>query len=128
MTSTKGTIFYVEDDKFLADLLKAKLVSTGYEVHYYDEGQKAYDALDTVEADSFVIDLLLPNVDGFQIIEKIRSMDAHKEKAIWVFSNYGDQESIDKAFSAGADKYLVKSSFVPDELIAEMEGYVREKK
>ena len=119
--ASKGTIFYVEDDKFLSDLLAAKLSSSGYAVEFHDDGQAAIDNLDDSQADLFIIDLLLPKVDGFEVISHIREHDKHKEKQVWVFSNYGDQDNIDKAFENGADKFLTKSSFVPDELISEID-------
>ncbi len=71
----KTKIFYVEDDKTLSFITKECLETYGFEVSHYDNGQDAVNNIQMPQPDIYLLDIMLPKVDGFAIAEKIRKID-----------------------------------------------------
>jgi len=116
-------ILLVEDDPFLADIYKTKLNSEGFEVEVAEDGEKGLKKLEEKNFDLLVLDLVLPEISGYEILEKIRGK--FKDLKILVLSNLSQKEEIQRAFDLGVDKYLVKAYFTPSEVVKEIKNLIK---
>ena len=111
-------VLLVEDDTFLREICSKKLTKEGYTVYEAVDGEEALDGVKAVKPDIILLDIILPAIDGFQILSHIRK-DKNKEIAkipIIMLSNLGQDDDIKKAMDAGANDYLVKAHFTTKEI------------
>jgi len=111
-------ILVVEDDEKIARLLKIVLEENGYEVEVAHDGEKAIYLYETYDPHLIVLDLMLPKIDGFTILEKIREND--EEIGIIVLTARGEVENRVKGLKKGADDYIPKPFHI-EELLARIE-------
>ncbi len=109
----KYIINLVEDEKNLADILKAYMIREGWDVHHFADGQDAYDAISHAAPHIWVLDIMLPNLDGYQLLKAIKS----KSDTPVIFISARDKD-LDRVLGLelGSDDYLAKP-FLPEELI-----------
>ena len=114
-------ILIVEDQKELADLLVKRLKSF-FSADVCTDGQSALDYVNTYTYSALILDIMLPKVDGFTVVRKIRN--SGNDVPILLLTARGDLEDRVKGLNAGADDYLVKP-FEFDELLARLLALVR---
>ncbi|MDO5521021.1 MAG: VanR-ABDEGLN family response regulator transcription factor [bacterium] len=114
-------VLVVDDEKEIADLVELYLQNENYKVYKYYTGKEALDSIDTVKYDLAILDVMLPDVDGFTICKKIR--EKYNFPIIMVTAK---EEEIDKitGLTLGADDYVTKP-FRPLELIARVKAQLR---
>lgn len=110
-------ILIIEDDNFLQGLEADKLEKTGYTVITASTGEEAMKKINDPEINLILLDLILPNYDGLEILKKIRGNDQSKNTPVIVFSNLSEEKDQKKAKELGANDFMVKSNFTLDELI-----------
>lgn len=108
----------VEDDPFLREICSKKLAKEGYTVYEAIDGQQALDTVKKIKPDIVLLDIILPAIDGFQILHEIRN---NQDKTIAgvpiiMLSNLGQEDDIKKAMEMGANDYLVKAHFTTEEI------------
>lgn len=113
----KQTVLIVEDDEFLRSLAAKRLDKEGLGVQVAVDGETAVAVAKEVKPDVIVLDLILPGLDGFEVLEKIKAEESLKAVPIIVFSNLGQKEDIERAQYLGAANFLVKSNFTLDDLL-----------
>lgn len=116
----KGTVLIVEDDSFLRKLLVEKLKREGFLPKEAAGGKEALESMTREIPMVVLLDLVMPGVDGFQVLQEIRKNERTKNIPVIVLSNLGEQEHIDRAKSLGADDYLVKAHFILDEIVTKV--------
>lgn len=122
-------VLLVEDDPFLGDICSKKLTKEGYIVHRAIDGIQAIEGAKMIKPDIILLDIILPAVDGFQILNEIRSMkDEVAKTPIIMLSNLGQESDITKAKDLGADDYLVKAHFTTEEIVKKVESVLASKK
>jgi len=111
-------VLLVEDEFFLREICGKKLASEGFTVFEAVDGEKAVEMVTKVKPDIVLLDIILPAMDGFEVLKKIREDKDEKIKKIPVImlSNLGQDDDIKKAMDLGADNYLVKAHFATDEI------------
>lgn len=109
-------IIIVEDDTFLQGLISGKLSKEGFTVVAIADGTQANAKIEEEMPDLVLLDLMVPGVDGFGILEKIRSSEKVKTVPTIIFSNLGEEKDITHAKELGATDFMVKSNFTLDEL------------
>ncbi len=109
-------ILIVEDDTFLQGLAATKLTKEGYQVTTASNGDDAISKLGTESFDFVLLDLVLPGVDGFGILENIRKNEKTKAVPVIIFSNLAEDKDIKRAQELGANEFMIKSNFTLDEL------------
>jgi len=122
-------ILLVEDDPFLIDIYQKKLKDSGFKVEVVKDGEKALKALKEKSFDLMLLDIVLPGIDGWKILEEIGKMkkerrDLEKMKVV-IWSNLGEKEDIKKGLSLGATSYLIKANFTPSEVVREIEKLLK---
>jgi DNA-binding response OmpR family regulator len=118
-------ILIVEDDPFLADIYKTRLTAEGFEVVIAEDGEKGLKRLDEENFDLLVLDLVLPELSGFEILEKIKEKERFKNLRILVLSNLSQKEEIQRALDLGVQKYLIKAYFTPSEVVKEIKEIIK---
>lgn len=118
----KVKILYVEDESFLGKIVKESLESRGFEIFMEEDGGKAVALYNRCKPDICVLDVMLPNKDGFQIAEEIRAIN---EKVPLLFLTAKSQtEDLVKGFKIGGNDYIRKP-FSMEELIVRLENIVK---
>lgn len=121
---SKIKIFYVEDELSLGKIVQESLESRGFEVSLESDGGKAINLFKKFSFDICVLDIMLPNKDGFAIADEIR--DLNKEIPIIFLSAKVQTEDVLKGFSSGANDYIRKP-FSIEELIVRIQNALNHK-
>lgn len=115
-------ILVVEDEQMLAKIIGMKLEEEHFEVIHAYDGQQAYDILAGEELpDLVLLDVLLPKMSGFDVLEKLRS-EGKKLPRVIVFSNFAQQADVERAHALGAIDYIVKAAFSPAEILSKIKA------
>ena len=118
----KVKILYAEDESFLGKIVKESLESRGYEIFMEEDGGKAVALFNQCDPDICVLDVMLPNKDGFQVAEEIRALN---EKVPILFLTAKTQtEDLVKGFKLGGNDYIRKP-FSMEELIVRLENILK---
>ena len=110
-------ILIIEDDNFLQGLEAGKLKKDGYDIITASSGEEGMKKITEPGINLILLDLVLPNFDGFSILQKIKETDATKNIPVIVFSNLSEDKDIKKAEKLGANDFMIKSNFTLEELI-----------
>lgn len=110
-------VLIVEDDEFLRSLTAKRLEKEGYEVAVAVDGESANGIAVANKPDLILLDLLLPGLDGFEVLKRARADEVTKNTPVIVFSNLGQREDIEKAKGLGANDFLIKANFTLDDVI-----------
>jgi DNA-binding response OmpR family regulator len=118
-------ILVIEDDSFLQSLEASKLAKEGFEVLTASTGDEGMTKINEPGLGLVLLDLMLPNFDGFDILKKIREQKETEKIPVIVFSNLSEDSAMQKADSLGATKFMVKSNFTLDELVTEIKNILK---
>ena len=115
-------VLLVEDDSFLREICSKKLTKEGYTVYEAIDGEQALEGVEKIKPDIVLLDIILPAIDGFQILSQIRKNEDSKISKVPVImlSNLGQDDDIKKAMDMGADDYLVKAHFTTEEIVTKI--------
>ena len=117
-------ILIIEDEELLYNLLKRKLISEGYDAFVCEDGQKGMDFMKKEIPDLVLLDIVMPNKNGFQVMEEMQKDNRLKNVPIIIISNSGQPVEIDKAKELGAKDWLVKTEFEPLEVIKKVKKQI----
>ncbi|HIC92609.1 MAG TPA: response regulator [Syntrophaceae bacterium] len=115
-------ILIVEDDKFLRELIVRKLKKEGYEIFEVVDGEEGLKKIKELKPDLVLLDLILPTIDGFEVLSKKKDDPEIKKIPVIILSNLGQKEDIEKGLRLGAVDYLVKASFTPQEIVQKIKN------
>ena len=124
----KNTILLIEDDPMLIDIYTTKFTEAGFEVKVADSGGKALSLLSKVSPSVIVMDIVLPHVDGWELLRAAQKQENLRNTKIIVLSNLGQKEEIEKGISLGADRYLIKAHFTPSQVVEEIKDLLENAK
>lgn len=118
-------ILVVEDDKFLRELISQKLAREGYTVIEAVDGEKGIESIKENVPDMVLLDLILPGIDGFEVLAKMKSDPNLANIPVIILSNLGQQDDIEKGMEMGANDYLIKAHFTPGEIIEKIQLIIK---
>lgn len=119
-------VLIVEDDHFLSSLLKNRLEKASFTVSQAFDGEEALEILKKVRPNLIVLDVIMPKVSGFDILERI-SVDPQLNRVpVIAVSNLGQDSDMEKAKRLGAVDYVVKVQIPIDELVNKIKALVLE--
>ncbi|MEE8359484.1 MAG: response regulator [Candidatus Omnitrophota bacterium] len=112
------SILIVDDSKDDVELLKEDLKKLGLKVYTSMSGQDGLEKTRKLKPDLVLLDLILPDIDGFEVCDQIKNNDALKKTKVIIISVKGDVEKVGKVLHVGADAYVVKTLVgeIPDDL------------
>lgn len=125
-TQNNPLILLVEDDKFLRNIIAQKLGQAGFRVEEAVDGKDALQKVGAVSPKLILLDLLLPEIDGFIVLKRLQENNDLKKIPVIVLSNLGQDEDMRKAKELGAKDYMVKAYFTPTEVIERVQKILRE--
>ena len=113
-------IVLAEDDPFFQKFYLEKLKEKGFQVELARDGVEAIDKISTTKPDVVLLDLIMPNKDGFDVLEEVSRDNNLKKIPIIVFSTLGQEKDIEKAKQLGAIEYVNKTFFDFDNLVSKI--------
>ncbi|MFH1170133.1 MAG: response regulator [Candidatus Vogelbacteria bacterium] len=114
-------ILIIDDDKFLLDMYSVKFSEQGFDLQSAGSAQEALDKISgDWRPDVYLVDIIMPTMDGFQLIEELKRRNLRAGSALIVLSNLGQKEDIEKALALGVDGYIVKASATPSEVVTKV--------
>lgn len=119
-------IMWVEDDKFLSDIIARKLSAQGCLLSHASDGNEAIALLEKEQPDLILLDILLSGLDGYEILKRIKSGEATKRIPVILLSNLGQKEDIEKGKKLGASRFLIKATVTLDEIVEEIKAVLKE--
>jgi len=119
-------ILLVEDDPLLVDIYSTRLKEGGYKVEVATSGENALNKIKSSTPDLLILDIILPKMDGWELLKKAGTGGKLKNMKVIILSNLGDKEEIDKGLNMGAVKYLVKANYTPTEVVEEIKKVINQ--
>lgn len=115
------TILIVDDDRFLLDMYSLKFKEQGFTVEVSNGGDDALKKLRSgLAPDVILLDVVMPGIDGFGVLQAIQKEKLGKDPALVVLSNQGQESDIARAKELGAHSYIVKASTIPSEVLTKV--------
>ena len=115
--NSKPHVLLVEDDVFLSGIYQKKFEMEGYKVTAVDSGDKVLPEAKKKNPDIILLDILLPKMDGFTILAKLKEDEALKNIPVILLTNLGQKDDVEKGLQMGAVDYLIKAHFKPSEVV-----------
>ncbi len=117
MAEDKKKILIIEDDVFIRDIYQVKFFQEGFEVETAENGIDALKKLEEFVPDMILLDIIMPYMDGMEVLKRIKESDALKNIPIIMLTNISEKEKVDEGMEQGATDYLIKSHFTPSEVV-----------
>jgi len=118
----KKTVLIVEDDKFLRELISRKILNEGFDISEAVDGEDGLKKVKEEKPDLILLDLILPGIDGFEFLARIKEDSSLAQIPVIILSNLGQKEDIEKGMKLGAVDYLIKAHFTPREIIEKIKA------
>ncbi|MEX0621654.1 MAG: response regulator [Candidatus Woykebacteria bacterium] len=122
----KIKVLLIEDEQEVAQLYKLKLGLDGYEVLVADRGQLGLDKAFKESPELIFLDIKMPEMDGFDVLKKLRKNPKTESTPIIILSNFDEEDLIEKGLTLGANEYLIKSQFTPEDISAKVKTWTKE--
>ncbi len=116
----KKKLLIIEDDVFIRDIYQIKFEQEGFEVVMAENGVVALEKMETFLPDAILLDIIMPYMDGMEVLQKIKNNQNLKDIPIIMLTNISEKEKVEKAVEEGANDYLIKSHFTPSEVVAKV--------
>ena len=113
-------VMLVEDDEFLSDIYHKKFEMEGFKISSADNGEKGLEEIKKRMPDIVLLDILMPKMDGFTVLEKLKEDSATKKIPVILLTNLGQKDDVEKGLEKGAVDYLIKAHFKPSEVVAKI--------
>lgn len=110
-------VLIVEDDSFLSHIYKTKFEMEGFKISMADNGETGLADAKKKKPDIILLDILLPKMDGFAVLEALRADEETKSIPVIMLTNLGQKDDVEKGQELGAVDYLIKAHFKPSEVV-----------
>ena len=117
MDKKQTHVLLVEDDTFLAGIYQKKFEMEGFKVSVAGDGEKGLLDAKKKKPDIILLDILLPKLDGFGVLAKLKAEAATKKIPVILLTNLGQKDDVEKGLQTGAVDYLIKAHFKPSEVV-----------
>lgn len=117
-------ILLVEDDPFLIDIYGTKFKESGFELEIVSDGSEVISKAKEMKPDVVVLDIVLPQMDGWEVLKGLREEESLKDLKIIILSNLGQKEEVEKGIAMGAISYLIKAHYTPSEVVEEIKKII----
>ena len=113
----KPVLLLIEPDEFLADIYEKNLTMNGYKVFLAKTGEKGINLAETKKPDLILLEIMLPQTNGFELLSRMKGHKLIKNIPIIVITKLGQKQDVEKAYALGALDYVIKTHFSPSELV-----------
>lgn len=118
-------ILIIEDDRFLRELISRKLSDDGFDAVGAADGEEGIKKVKEEKPDLILLDLILPSIDGFEVLSRIKKDESVKSIPVIILSNLGQKEEVEKGLKMGAVDYLIKAHFTPGEIVEKVKNNLK---
>jgi len=126
MKEEKIKVLLIEDEKEVLELYRLKLSLDDYEVLTAESGEEGLKVAVKEKPDLIYLDIKMPEMDGFEVLQRLRAEENTKNTPIVILSNFDEQDMIEKGLTLGANEYLIKSQFTPEQISSKVKDWVKE--
>ena len=120
------TILIIEDEETISAMYKAKLDKSGnFKVFIADNGVLGLEVAKKEKPDIIMLDIILPQIDGFSVLEELKKKEATKRIPVIMLTNLGTDEDKEKGKKLGATDYLVKANLTPTQVEEKIKQYLK---
>jgi DNA-binding response OmpR family regulator len=116
MSDQKIKVALIEDDMAIVQMYRMKFENEGYEVETAPDGQSGLDLIVSFEPNVVLLDLMMPGMNGLDMLHKLRSQPGGREVKVIVLTNMGDTETATRVYKMAADDYIVKAEMTPKQV------------
>lgn len=124
----RARILVAEDNRELQEMFRVRLEMEGFEICFVDNGRECLKALEDWEPNLILLDLFMPGMDGYQVLEVLGNSPLYSEIPILVFSVAGNIREIERAIELGAIEYIVKGKVELEKVVAKIKEILEEGK
>ena len=125
MADIKNNIVLIEDEEMLANMYETKFKTEGYDIRKALDGESGLKLVEEDKPDLILLDIIMPKLDGFSVLKKLKASDKSKDIPVILLTNLGQDEDIKKGQSLGAVGYLVKANLTPAEVVAKVKDFLK---
>ena len=118
--TNQKVIALIEDDKIIAELLVKKLEHEGFVVKIAEDGEAGVTLVEQMRPDLVLLDMKLPRLDGFGVLERLHQQHIVPPTPLVIISNSGQPIEVERALGLGANDYLVKVNFDPEDVVTKI--------
>jgi len=115
-------ILLVEDEDFIRELYCRQLLKAGFQVKSAADGQSGLNLLKTEQFDLLLLDIMLPGINGLQLLREFKTQNPNSPMITILLTNLGQEAVIKEGFELGAQAYLIKASYTPDQVVSEVKN------
>lgn len=115
-------ILLVEDEDFIRELYIRQLTKAGFLVKSAVDGQSGLDILKNETFDLLLLDIMLPGINGLQLLREFKTQNPASPMITILLTNLGQEAVIKEGFELGAQAYLIKASYTPDQVVNEVKN------
>ncbi|MDP3935217.1 MAG: response regulator [Candidatus Giovannonibacteria bacterium] len=117
-------VLIVDDDAFLLDMYSIKFKESGFLVEIAKNGEEALEKAKSSNPDVILLDIVMPKMDGFDVLREIKKENIAPNAAIFILTNLGQKEDVDRGLKLGANDYIVKAHFTPSEVVNKVRNFL----
>lgn len=119
---TEKKIILVEDDPFLRSLMLLKLQKEGFNVVEAFDGEDGLKKINELKPALILLDLILPGINGFDVLQQIKSNPSTNNIRVIILSNLGSRIDVEKGLKLGAYDFMIKAHFTPEEIVEKVKN------
>ena len=122
MNPQSKKILLVEDEDFIRELYVRQLTKQGFQVKSAVDGQSGLNMLKIEPFDLLLLDIMLPGMNGLQLLREFKTQNPNSPMITILLTNLGQEAVIKDVFELGAQAYLIKASYTPDQVVSEVKN------
>lgn len=122
MDQSPKKILLVEDEDFIRQLYERQLTKAGFLVKSAPDGTGGLNMLMSENFDLLLLDIMLPGMNGLQLLREFKTKNPNSSTIVVLLTNLGQEAVIKEGFELGAQAYLIKASYTPEQIVAEVKN------
>jgi len=120
----KAKVLIIEDEQMLSAMYKVKFENEGYEIVVANDGAEGLEIAKNNKFDMILLDIIMPKIDGFAVLKKLRERDITKDTPVILLTNLGQDEDVSRGKELGAVGYLIKANNTPAEVVEKVQEHL----
>lgn len=120
-------VLVIDDDPFILDMYVLKFRDAGFQIETAQDGEQGLQKIISYQPDIVLLDVVMPKMDGFDVIKKIKNTIPKHSFRILFLTNFGQKEDVERGMELGADGYIIKAHFTPTEVVEKVRELLESK-
>ena len=116
-------ILLIEDDPFLCEMYSSKFKETDFNLLIVKDAKEALKVIKKNKLDLILLDIILPGMDGFELLKKIKKDKSISDIPVIFLTNLSQKEDLEKGLKLGAQDYIIKAYNTPTEVVAKVKSF-----